>query len=190
MGFAGVGSPHDNEVCVLHLAIGTGPPAHSKDCRQTDDAGSVSSSVAAIDVVAVHHHASELLRHIVHLVGGFRTTEKPERVASVCGFCLPKTLCSAVERLVPSRRAKRAIVADKRGREAGTVGFHSNTPVFMDHTRGEKILAGETEGSDADLTERIRYDDARRTYVCPSNQLETHAKHTYSSHRRGKGGRR
>ena len=143
MGFTGVGSPKDNEVCFLYLTIGTGAPAHSKDRRQTDDAGSVSSSVAAIDVVAVHHHASELLRHKVHLVGGFRTTEKPERIASVCGLCLEKTLRSAVKRLVPSRRAKRAIVTDKRGREAGTVGFHSNTLVFMNHTRGATILTGE-----------------------------------------------
>jgi hypothetical protein len=55
-------------------------------------------------------------------------------------------LRSAVKRLVPGRRAKRAIVADKRSREAGTVGFHLNTPVFMKHTRGERILAGENRG--------------------------------------------
>ncbi len=146
MGFTGVGPPKDNEVCVLYLAIGTGAATHSEDRRQTDDAGSVSSSVATIDVVAVHHDASELLRHKVHLVGGLRTTEKPERLASVCGFCLAKTLRSAVERLVPSRRAKRAIVADKRSCEAGIVGFHLNTPVFMKHTRGERILAGENRG--------------------------------------------
>ena len=44
-------APENDEVGFLDLSIGTRPATRSKYCRQTDDTGSVSSAVTAIDVV-------------------------------------------------------------------------------------------------------------------------------------------
>ena len=55
----------------------------SEDCRQTDDAGSVSSAVAGVDVVRADRHADELLGDEVHLVGGLRAREHADRVRAV-----------------------------------------------------------------------------------------------------------
>ena len=51
MGLAGVGSPQEDDVRIFHLAVGAGAPARAEYCRQTDDTRSVSSPVAAVDVV-------------------------------------------------------------------------------------------------------------------------------------------
>ncbi len=70
-----VRSPKDDQVGVLGLLVGARAAACPEDRRQTDDARSVSSSIAAIDVVAADDGASELLRDIVHLVGRLRAAE-------------------------------------------------------------------------------------------------------------------
>ena len=119
-----VGSPQDDEVRVLYLAIGTCAAAHSKDRRQTDDARSMSSAVTAIDVVAAHDHTSEFLGHEIHFVGGLRTAEQPEALAAVGAAGLAKARGGAGERFVPASRAELAIVANKRRGESGTVGLH------------------------------------------------------------------
>src|SRR6266566_7028098 len=68
VGLAGVRTPQDDHVRVLSLAVGRRPASGSEHCRQTGDAGGVSSPVAAVDVVRMHHDARELLGHEVHLV--------------------------------------------------------------------------------------------------------------------------
>lgn len=68
---AGVGAPQHQEIGVLHLLVRTRSPACSENCRQTDDARSVSSAIAAVYVVGADDGASELLSQIVQLVRGF-----------------------------------------------------------------------------------------------------------------------
>ena len=69
--FTRVGSPHDDEIGGFDLFIGRRSAARTKHCRQTDDRGSVSSSIAGVDVVRPHDFPDELLCGVVHLVGGF-----------------------------------------------------------------------------------------------------------------------
>src|SRR5438105_859819 len=83
MGLARVRTPEDDQLGLLSLAVGRGPSSGSEHCRQTGDAWSVSSSVAAVDVVAVHDRARELLRHEVHLIGGLRAAEHAECLRSL-----------------------------------------------------------------------------------------------------------
>jgi hypothetical protein len=124
MSFARVRSPQNDEVGVLYLAIGAGAAAHSEDRRQTDDARSVSSAVAAINVVAAHHDASKFLRHEIHLVGCLRTAEQAEALPAIGGLRLAKAAGSTPEGFVPRGRAERTVFADKRRGESKTVVLH------------------------------------------------------------------
>ena len=80
---SGARPPQDDQVCFLDLLVGAGAASHPEHCRQTDDTGGVSSSVAAIDVVAADHHPRELLDREVQLVGGLGTAKHPKRARSV-----------------------------------------------------------------------------------------------------------
>ena len=80
MRLARIRAPQDHEVSLFSLAIRRGSSSRSEHCRQTDDTWSVSSPVTAVDVVAVHDDAGELLRDEVHLVARLRAAEHPERV--------------------------------------------------------------------------------------------------------------
>ena len=51
---AGIRSPEQNDIGVFRLAIRAGAAARTENRRQTGDAGGVSSSVTAIDVVCPH----------------------------------------------------------------------------------------------------------------------------------------
>src|SRR5438105_9529318 len=82
MCFPGVGSPEKNHVGFFNLLVRVCAPACSENHRQTGDARGVSSTVAAIDVVASDDDARELLRNKVHLVRRLRATEQPERLPS------------------------------------------------------------------------------------------------------------
>src|SRR5579863_9211041 len=88
-----VGTPKQDDVRLFDLAVGAGAPARPENRRQTDDAGGVSSTVTAVDIVAAHRHACELLRQVVHLVRGLRTTEEAERLSAMFFFDGQKTLC-------------------------------------------------------------------------------------------------
>jgi len=59
MGLTRVRAPEQDEVRILDLAIGTSCATRTKNRRQTDDAGGVSSTVATIDVVGANDHASK-----------------------------------------------------------------------------------------------------------------------------------
>jgi len=63
----------------------------------------VSSSVAGVDVVGPHHHPRELLRCIVHLVGGLGTAEHAKAVHAARALlsCGREPLGDAIECFVP-----------------------------------------------------------------------------------------
>ena len=103
MRLASVGAPEDHHVGLLNLAIGRGSSSGSEHCRQTGDAWSVSSPITAVDVVAAHHHAGELLCHEVHLIGGLGTAEHPKPVGPKSpSFRKPGS--GSIESLIPRRR--------------------------------------------------------------------------------------
>ena len=114
----GVRSPEDNEIRLFYLAIGTGAATGSKDRRQTDDARSMSSPVAAIDIVAADHRPRELLCHEVHFVGRLRAAEHPEALRAVPLDRAAKTLCGTVQRFVPGCGTQLAILPDQRRAES------------------------------------------------------------------------
>jgi len=114
MGFPSVGSPQQDHVGFFDFGIGGGSPSGSKDCRQTDDARSVSSSIAGVDVVRRHGGPDELLGGVVHLIGRLGTTEHGERIASVILANRSKPCRSSVKCLVPTCRPQFSVVADQR----------------------------------------------------------------------------
>ncbi len=107
MGVAGVRAPEDDDIRLFDLPIGARPSARSEDVRQTGDARSVSRTVAAIDVVASHDDARELLCHEVHFVRRLGTAEQPEGRTLVLFEAARRSL----ERFVPACGAERAPVS-------------------------------------------------------------------------------
>jgi hypothetical protein len=79
MCLSGVASPEDNEIRLLDFTVGGRPAACSKNRRQTGDAGGVSGSVTAINIVATNCRPDELLCGVVDLIGGLGAAEHPER---------------------------------------------------------------------------------------------------------------
>ncbi len=65
-------APQDDDVRLLRFTVGARPAPSSEYCRQTDDTGSVSGTVAGVDVVRAEHLPGELLDAVVDLVGGLR----------------------------------------------------------------------------------------------------------------------
>jgi hypothetical protein len=122
--FARIRSPQDNDAGALDLLVRARSAACPEDRRQTDDARSVSSSIAAVDVVAADDRASELLSDIVHLVGRFRTAEHPVRVRSVSPARIVDRRCGTVERLLPGCAAKLAAIAYERVRQSNVLFAH------------------------------------------------------------------
>jgi hypothetical protein len=110
---ASVGSPDENEIGILNLAIRAGTAAQAEYRRQTDDAGSVSGTIAAVDVVGSDNDSGKLLGEEVHFVRGLRTTEDPERLRTVSVQSSLKTACHPVERFLPARRTKVTLVANQ-----------------------------------------------------------------------------
>ena len=83
--FPGVRAPEEDDVRLLHLAVGARAPTGTEDRRQTDDARRVSRSVAAVDVVGAERDPGQLLRQEIHLVAGLRAAERADGVAAVLG---------------------------------------------------------------------------------------------------------
>jgi len=111
VGFTRVGAPEQDRVSVFSFTVRTGTAARSKDRRQTGDAGRMSSSVAAIDVVCPHHGADKLLRRIVQLIRGLGTAEHPEIAPILFGNGFLKRRSNAIQRFIPGGRAMRAVFA-------------------------------------------------------------------------------
>jgi hypothetical protein len=110
--FPRIRAPQKNYVGLLNRLVRTRAAARSEYRRQTGDAGGMSSSVAAVDVVRSDHRANELLRNEVQFVGGFRTTEHPERVRAMLLDLFPETPGYPVERLIPCSGTMRPVRAD------------------------------------------------------------------------------
>ena len=72
----------------------------------------MSGTVAAIDIVAAHHDARELLRDEVHLVRALGATEHPKRTRAVLSDGLAEAAGGEIERLAPFDGAQLAGVAD------------------------------------------------------------------------------
>ena len=125
MRLARIRSPQDDRVGMLDLLVGAGAAACPEDRRQTDDARGVSSSIAAVDVVAADDATSELLRDVVHLVGRLRAAEHPVRAGrpSIAGVAQGR--CGAVERFVPGGAPQIAAVAYERVRQSNVVCAHA-----------------------------------------------------------------
>src|ERR1043166_1664244 len=114
-------SPQQDHVSIFRFTIGTWSAARSEYRRQTGDAGGVSSSVAAIDVVGPHHGTDKLLRGIVQLIGGLGAAEHAEvaRIVPVDGSA--ERRCHAIDGFVPRGSAVAAVFTDQR---LGQARFH------------------------------------------------------------------
>jgi hypothetical protein len=115
MRLARVRAPEHDQVRAAGLLVGARPPARAEHRRQTDDAGRVSGSVAAVDVVRPENDASELLCGEVELVGRLGAAEDAGQRAFVERFA--EAGRGAVQRLVPARRAQLSIFSDERRRQ-------------------------------------------------------------------------
>ena len=73
--FPRVRTPEQDDIGFFDFAIRTRAAACSKYRRQTGDAGSMSSPIAAVNVVAAHDTADEFLRRVVQLVRGLGAAE-------------------------------------------------------------------------------------------------------------------
>ena len=109
MRLARVRTPQKDRVRFFDLGIRTSTAARSKNRRQTDDAGGVSSPVATVDIVAPDHRSHELLRNVVQLVGCLGATEHAEQTRVAPFGDAPERLRNTVESLVPRRRTVRPV---------------------------------------------------------------------------------
>ncbi len=71
MRFSRVGSPQNDDIGLFGLMVRACTAARSKYGRQTDDTGSVSSAITAIDVIRTHDLTGEFLRRVVNLIRCF-----------------------------------------------------------------------------------------------------------------------
>jgi hypothetical protein len=110
--FPGIGAPQQDYICLFGFTIRTGAPARAEDRRQTGDAGGVSSTIAAINVVRPHHGTDKFLRRIVELIGSFRAAEHPEIARIVPANGLFKRGGNAVHGFIPAGGTVGAIVPD------------------------------------------------------------------------------
>ena len=114
--FPGVRAPQKDDVRLFHLSVGARAPTGTEHRRQTDDARSVSRSVAAVDVVGAEADPHQLLREVVHLVAGLRAAESADGIATVPGLGALEAFRGAIQRLLPRGRAQLA-----RSRTSGSV---------------------------------------------------------------------
>ena len=116
--FARVRSPEEDDVRLLHFAVGARAPARTEDRRQTDDARSVSGPVAAVDVVGAERRPGR-----ASAPGSsprcvdFEQLKMPSAFRPVRGEVAAESFRRAVERLVPRRGTEDAVVADERLRQ-------------------------------------------------------------------------
>ena len=119
--FPGVRSPQQDHVGVFNFTIRTGPAACSEYRRQTGDAGGVSSSVAAINIVRAHDAAGEFLRCVVQFVGGLGATEHTKVPRIFLRDGLMERRSDAFHGFIPLGGTMRTVLAHKR---LGQTGFH------------------------------------------------------------------
>ena len=119
--FPSVRAPQQDDVGVLNFAIRACPTACSEYCRQTGDAGGMSSPVAAINVVGAHDTANEFLRCVVQLVCSLRATEHAKIPWIVFLDRFPERRSDPVHGFIPRSGMKRTILAHQR---LGEAAFH------------------------------------------------------------------
>ena len=119
--FPRVRAPQQDDIGVFNFAIRTCPAACSEYRRQTGDAGSMSSPVAAIDVVGAHNTANKFLCRVVQFVSSLGATEhaKVPRIVFLDGFAERRG--DAVHGFIPRSGTMRTILAHQR---LGQAGFH------------------------------------------------------------------
>ena len=127
MGLTGIRAPEQDHIGVFSFTIRTCSAARSEDRRQTGDAGGVSSTVTAIDVVCSHYGADKFLRRVVQLVRGLGAAEHAEIARIVPRNGSPESRGNAVQRLVPRGRTMAAVVADQWLRKARFHRFKHKT---------------------------------------------------------------
>ena len=116
MRLARIRAPEHDQVGVLDLLVGARTATCAEYRRQTDDARSVSSSIAAVDVVAADDRAGELLGDVIHLVGRLRAAKHAKRTGAAAIPSVAQAQSGALERLFP-RRATQITVAHERMRQ-------------------------------------------------------------------------
>jgi hypothetical protein len=117
--FPRVGAPKQDDVGIFRFAIRASSAARSKDRRQTGDAGRVSSSITAIDIVRSHHGADKFLCRIVQLIRRLGAAEHSEISRIVFGNGFFERRCNAVHRFIPCSGTMRAVVAHQRLGKSG-----------------------------------------------------------------------
>ena len=112
-----VRTPQEKRPGLFCLGVRTRTAARSKDRRQTDDAGGVSSPVATVDIIAPDRRTNEFLCDVVQLVGCLGATEHAEQArVAPCGD-VPECLRNTVESFVPRRWTMRPAFTNQRLRE-------------------------------------------------------------------------
>jgi hypothetical protein len=96
-----VRAPQQKRPSLFCLGVRTRTAARSKDRRQTDDAGGVSSPVATVDIIAPDRRTNEFLRDVVQLVGCLGATEHAEQAGVALRGDTPERLRNKVESFVP-----------------------------------------------------------------------------------------
>jgi len=119
MRFPGVGAPKQDNIGVFRFAIRTGAAARSEDRRQTGDAGGVSSTVAAINIVCHHYGADKLLRGVVQLFRGLGAAKHSEVPRIVLGNGFLKRRSNAVHRFIPCSWTMSSVLAHQRLGKSG-----------------------------------------------------------------------
>src|SRR6185295_6899162 len=130
------------------------PSTRAERCRQTDDAGSVSGPVAAVDVVAAEGDPGQFPGQVIHFVGRLGAAEDAERVGAVGGEIPLEPFRGAVERLVPGCRLQHPVLPDQRFGEPDVTGrvlmsSHANLRGFRSKLRlhrGEVNVFGGVSG--------------------------------------------
>ncbi len=124
MRLARIRSPEHDQVGALDLLVGARAAACPEYRRQTDDARGMSSSIAAVDVVAADDRTSELLGDVVHLVGGLRAAEHPKGASAATLPRVGQSRSGAVERLVPGSAAQGSAITHEGMRQPKMRFFH------------------------------------------------------------------
>lgn len=97
----GVRTPEDDDVGIFRLFVRAGSATRSKYCRQTGDTWSVSGTVTAVYIVALHHRANEFLCDEVQLIGRFGAAEHTEGAGCTLVDGPLEASGSYIERLIP-----------------------------------------------------------------------------------------
>ena len=128
---ARVRSPQQYKIGLFTLLVRARPAARAEYRRQPGDAGRVSGTVAAVDVVAADDAPRKLLRDEVRLVRALRAAEETERLRTVPVDDAAEAGGRPVERLVPGGRTQTSGLADQRLSQPTIRSRHAVTPLHV-----------------------------------------------------------